>query len=67
MGAVLILLGWVLLATSSFVWGGHGIYELIKTDKSFLDILLPNFGFLDFTDSGWLCNACSRSCEKCLT
>lgn len=45
MGILLIVLGYFLLGTSSFIWAGHGIYELIKTDQTFWTVLLSNGSF----------------------
>jgi hypothetical protein len=39
---VLMIIGWSLLATSTFVWGGHTIYQLVKTDLSFWYLMLSN-------------------------
>ena len=45
MGILLIVLGYFVLGTSSFIWAGHGIYELVKTDQTFWTVLLSNGGF----------------------
>lgn len=45
MAFLVIILGWLLLVTSTFVWVGHGIYQLVKTDLSFWSVLFTNGGF----------------------
>ena len=43
-GAICIFIGWVAGVTSTVIWVAHGIYELVKTDLPFWDILLGNGG-----------------------
>lgn len=45
MVTLVLVLGWILSVTSAFVWGGHGIYQLVKTDLSFWSVLFTNGGF----------------------
>jgi hypothetical protein len=39
------LFGWILAISSTFVWIGYSIYQTIKTDLGFFEIVLPNIGF----------------------
>lgn len=45
MGLLVLIIGWLLVVTSTFVWVGHGVYQLIKTDFGFWSILFTNGGF----------------------
>ncbi|AUR87481.1 TMhelix containing protein [Vibrio phage 1.101.O._10N.261.45.C6] len=40
-----ILLGYILLISSTFIWVGHAIYQVVKTDLGFFSIALPNIGY----------------------
>lgn len=45
---IFLLIGCFLCVTTTFVWAGHGIYELIKTDQDFWEVLLFNGGMWVF-------------------
>ncbi len=45
MAILAAILGWILLVSATFVWAGHGIYQLVKTDLSFWSVLFTNGGF----------------------
>tara|TARA_R110000851_G_scaffold271720_1_gene424358 strand:+ start:759 stop:971 length:213 start_codon:yes stop_codon:yes gene_type:complete len=45
LGAILVFLGWVGLVSATFMWGGYGIYQLVKTDIGFFSIILPCLGW----------------------
>ena len=34
-----MFVGWLLTASSTIVWVGKGIYDLVRTDQEFLTIL----------------------------
>lgn len=36
----LMFVGWLLTASSTIVWVGKGIYDLVRTDQEFLTILV---------------------------
>ena len=42
---LMLVVGWGGLVSATFIWVAHGIYELIKTDQSFWEILIFNSGF----------------------
>lgn len=42
---VLMVIGWAATVTSTFIWVGYSIYQVIKTDLGFFEIVLPNAGF----------------------
>ena len=44
-GIILVFLGWVGLVSATCLWGGYGIYELIKSDEGFFAIILPCVGY----------------------
>lgn len=39
-----LVIGWVAIVTSTFIWVGYSIWELVKTDQGFFEIVLPNTG-----------------------
>jgi len=43
--AVAMFVGAVGLWSATFIWIGHFIYELVKTDQGFLTLLMSNFGY----------------------
>ena len=43
-GVLCTFFGWIASVTSTFIWVAHGVYELVKTDLPFWDILLGNGG-----------------------
>ena len=43
--AVAMFVGVVGLWSATFIWIGHFIYELVKTDQGFLTLLISNFGY----------------------
>jgi len=43
--AVAMFVGVVGLWSATFIWIGHFIYELVKTDQGFLTLLMSNFGY----------------------
>ena len=45
MSWVFIGLGWILLATNLFVWIGYSVYQVLKTNLGFFEIILPNIGY----------------------
>ncbi len=44
LGIIFMFVGVVGLWSAPFLWGGHAIYELIKTDQGFFTIFFSNFG-----------------------
>tara|TARA_B100001105_G_C22042633_1_gene294692 strand:+ start:241 stop:459 length:219 start_codon:yes stop_codon:yes gene_type:complete len=47
LGGLFLFLGWLLLVTTTFLWTGHGIYQLIKTDIGFWTVVSTNlFGWI---------------------
>lgn len=45
LGSVLLFLGWIGIISATFVWGGYGVYQLVKTDISFFSVVLPCLGY----------------------
>lgn len=43
-GIIFMFVGIVGLWSASFLWAGHAIYELIKTDQGFFTIFFSNLG-----------------------
>ncbi len=44
LGIIFMFVGAIGLWSASFLWVGHAIYELIKTDQGFFTIFLSNLG-----------------------
>lgn len=47
LGFISGLFAWILLVSATFVWGGYAIFQLIKYDTGFFEVVIPCFG-------GWL-------------
>lgn len=39
-----LVVGWLAAVTSTFIWVGYSIYELVKTNQGFFEIVIPNAG-----------------------
>lgn len=47
LGGLFLFLGWLLLVTTTFLWGAHGIYQLVTADIGFWTVVGTNvFGWV---------------------
>jgi len=43
--SISLVLGGLLATTSTVIWVGYSIYEMVKTEQGFFEIVLPNAGY----------------------
>jgi len=49
LGGILMVIGYLAVAASTFVWAGKAIYDFVNLDAGFWAIALTNFGMWALT------------------